>query len=157
MRFRSGLKRRLDSFSTGYVQIIDLYFHPSCCPFDLIQHFGVFGLKDSHTGERGNNLLQKLDFFSAHLRFKCRQPSDIPLRSRQAGNETVANWSVVLAHHNGNRDACRLDSTGGRRSGGTMKNKKPPPPAPETLPDSAPADSATSWIRLRTMRRYTAL
>jgi len=118
MRFRSGLKRRLDSFSTGYVQIIDLYFHPSCCPFDLIQHFGVFGLKDSHTGERGNNLLQKLDFFSAHLRFKCRQPSDIPLRSRQAGNETVANWSVVLAHHNGNRDACRLDSTGGRRSGG---------------------------------------
>ena len=31
----------------------------------------------------------------------------------------------------------------GRRSGGTMKNRKPPPPAPDTLPDHAPADSAS--------------
>ena len=36
----------------------------------------------------------------------------------------------------------------GRRSGGTMKTRNPPPPAPETLPDNAPADSASPQIRL---------
>jgi hypothetical protein len=52
------------------------------------------------------NAVSKLQSFSAYLRGKGCQSSDVPARPRKARDEPVANRIAILMHDNGNRRSC---------------------------------------------------
>ena len=59
--------------------------------------------EDRHAGELGNDFLQKLQLFSADLRGKGGQSSNVSARSRKTGDEPASNWIIILRHDNWNR------------------------------------------------------
>ena len=78
----------------------------------LVRCPGWSNSEDGHPGEPRNNFLQKLQSFSAYLRGKRGQSSNVPTRPRKAGDEPIANRIGILRHDNGNRDRRFLGGTG---------------------------------------------
>src|SRR4029453_17924457 len=68
--------------------------------------------EDSHAREPGNDLLQKLQLFSAYLWGKRGQSSNVPTWPRKTGNEPVANRVKIKPHAAGDRNSGFLGGTG---------------------------------------------
>src|SRR6266545_3488109 len=92
--------------------------HPQrhCGAFRLSYHLCVARVgripEDGHAREAGNDLLQKLQLFSAYLWGKRGQSSNVPTWPRQTGDEPVANGIIIEPHDNGNLNSCFLGGTG---------------------------------------------
>ncbi len=97
-----------------------LHREPPSGEFSLLQHLRVAWRgrrrQDGDAGEPRNDLLQKLQLFSAYLRGKGGQPSNVPSRSRKAGDKPVSNRVVIKRHDNGNPRSDFLNRARGRRT-----------------------------------------
>src|SRR4030095_8593194 len=91
--------------------------HPQrhCGAFRLCYHLCVSWdgriPEDGHAREPGNDLLQKLQLFSAYLWGKRGQSSNVPTWPRKTGNEPISNRVKIKRHNDGDRNSCFLDCT----------------------------------------------